>query len=92
MNCQTALEMIHPYIDRELDELQTAEVELHLQHCQECSISCREQIALRSALQDGSFFYRAPAEFKRHIASSLQKEVKAEANHTATSSGVISLR
>ena len=79
MNCQKALEMIHPYIDRELDETQASEVEQHLEQCQECKLSSREQFALHSALRDASFYYRAPEDFKRRI-------------HTATSSEVISLR
>lgn len=74
MNCQEALEMIHPYIDRELDETRTADVEQHLEQCQECSLRAHEQITLRSALQDPSFYYRAPAGFKNRVASSVQLE------------------
>jgi mycothiol system anti-sigma-R factor len=74
LNCQEALEMIHPYIDRELDETRTADVEQHLEQCQECNLHAHEQITLHSALRDASFYYRAPAEFKSRIASSLQLE------------------
>lgn len=78
MTCQKAL-MIDPYIDRELDETQIAELEQHLEQCQECRLTCREQFALHSALRDASFYYRAPADLKRRI-------------HTASSSEIISLR
>ena len=78
LTCQKAL-MIHPYIDRELDETQIAEVEQHLEQCPACKHNFREQFALHSALRDASFYYRAPADFKRRI-------------HTASSSEVISLR
>ena len=84
LNCQRVLELIHPYVDRELDVVQTSEIELHLQQCDECDLSYRSQIALRSSLQDPSFYYRAPADLKSRITSSLKKE--AEGDHTATSS------
>ena len=93
MHCQKALEMIHSYIDRELDETHTAAVEQHLEQCRECTVSCQEQIGLRSALQDDSFYYRAPAEFKDRLRSTMQKEVEAtEPAHAGISSEVISLR
>ena len=79
MNCQKALEMIHPYIDRELDETQVAEVEQHLEQCRECKLSGREQFTLHSALHDALFYYRAPPDFKRHICLLWKKEVEADA-------------
>ena len=84
MNCQRALEMIHPYVDRELDAIQSAEVEQHLEQFEDCNLSYRDQIALHSALQDDWFRYRAPAELKRSIRSLLQEEASQQA-HTATS-------
>ena len=93
MHCQKALEMIHSYIDRELDEPHTAEVEQHLEQCPECNVNYQEQIDLRSALQDDSFYYRAPAEFKDRLRSTVQKEVEAdEPAQAGISSEVTSLR
>ena len=90
MSCQRVSELIHPYVDRELDVVQTSEVERHLEQCEECDLIYRRQIALRSSLQDSSFYYRAPADLKSRIASSLQKPKQAEKAQTATSSGVTS--
>ena len=89
MSCQRIPELIHPYVDRELDVLQTSEVERHLEQCEACDLIYRSQIALRSSLQDASFYYHAPADLKSRIRSSLQKEAEANA-HTATSSDVSS--
>ena len=89
MNCQRALELLHPYIDRELEQVLASEVQQHLEQCKECDVSYRGQIALRSSLHDGSFYHHAPADLKSRIASSLQQEATEEA-HTATSSAVIS--
>ena len=74
LNCQEALGMIYLYIDHELDETHRADLEQHLEECQECNFHAHEQITLHSALRDASFYYRAPAGFKSRIASSLQFE------------------
>ena len=91
MTCQRVLELIHPYVDRELHVVQMSEVERHLEQCEECGPIYRSQIALRSSLQDASFYYRAPANLRSRITSSLQKEEEASQEaHTATSSWVTS--
>ena len=91
MSCQKVPELIQPYVDRELDVVQTSEVELHVEQCEECDLIYRSQIALRSSLQDASFYYRAPADLKSRITSSLRKEEAASQNdHTAISSAVAS--
>jgi anti-sigma factor RsiW len=93
LNCQKALEMIHSHIDRELDETHTTEIKQHLEQCPGCNVSWQEQLDLRSALQDDSFYHRAPADFKERLKSTLQKEVEAtKPAHTGNSSEVISLR
>ena len=87
MNCQRVLELIHPYVDRELDLAQAAEIERHLEQCEDCNRSYSGQIGLRSSLQDDSFYYRAPADLKSRIKSSLQKEAEPSQDaHTAISS------
>src|SRR5262249_4412845 len=64
MNCQKVPDLIHSYVDHELDLVQTSEIERHLEQCEECDLVYRRQIALRSSLQDTSFYYRAPADLK----------------------------
>ncbi len=69
LSCQKILEIVHPYIDRELDPVQTAEVERHLEQCDDCDLIYRGQVALRSSLQHPSLYYRAPADLKSRITS-----------------------
>ena len=69
MNCQRTLELLHPYIDRELEQVLASEVQQHLEECKECDVSYRSQIALRSSLHDDSFYHRAPADLKSRITS-----------------------
>ena len=79
MICHKSLEMIHLYVDGELDRADAAEVQQHIDRCEDCKLRYRNQIALRSSLQDSSLYYPAPGELKRRIRSSLQQEVEAEA-------------
>lgn len=69
MSCQKIRGIVHPYIDRELDPDVAAEVERHLEQCNDCDLIYRGQAALRSSLQHPSFYYRAPAELKERITS-----------------------
>ena len=73
MSCQKIREIVHPYIDRELDLVQVAEVECHLEQCEDCDLIYRGQVALRSSLQDTSFYYRVPADLKRRLVSGSKK-------------------
>jgi mycothiol system anti-sigma-R factor len=76
LSCQRAQDLIHPYVDGELDILQAAEVERHLDQCEDCNDGYRNQISLRSFFKDISLYHRAPQDLKQRIRSSLQKEVK----------------
>ena len=75
MSCQKIRETVHPYIDRELDLVQAAEVESHLEQCEDCDLIYRGQVALRSSLQDTSFYYRAPSDLKRRLTSGSKKRL-----------------
>ena len=78
MSCQTTQELIHAYVDGELDLARSLEVELHLEECQVCAIAYRNQTALRAAFKDGSLYYSAPEKLNKRIRSSLRREAKSE--------------
>jgi len=78
LSCQTAQELIHAYVDGELDLARSLEVEQHMQECQICAIAYRNQTALRSALKDSSLYHSAPAGLEKRIRSSLRREAKSE--------------
>ena len=95
MNCQQALEMIHPYLDREQNLIQAAELEQHLEQCEDCYVVYSGQFAMHSALRDASFHYKAPEHFKNRLRSLLAEEVNVEASqsaHAMTSSEFTSLQ
>jgi anti-sigma factor RsiW len=78
LSCQTAQDLIHGYLDRELDLGRSLEVEQHMQECQVCASAFRNQIALRSALKDSSLYYSAPRRLEKRIRSSLRREARSE--------------
>ena len=80
LSCQRAPELIHPYIDEELDPLQATEFRQHLDQCKDCDLFYRNQLALRFALKQNNLYYRAPHNLLRHVRSALRGEVNAEAN------------
>ena len=79
MSCYRAQKLLHGYVDGELDRLHTAEVERHLEQCEDCELDYRSHTNLRSSLADTSLYYHAPAHLKNRIRLSLRKEVKAKA-------------
>ena len=83
MNCQQALEMIHLYLDRQQNLVQAAELEQHLEQCEDCYVGYSVQIAMHSALRDASFHYSAPEHFKNRLRSLLAEEGNVEASQSA---------
>jgi anti-sigma factor RsiW len=78
LSCQRAQELIHGYVDGELDLVRSLEVEQHIQECESCARTYRSQTTLRSSLKNNSLYYSAPKNLKKRIQSSLRKEAKSE--------------
>jgi anti-sigma factor RsiW len=79
LSCQRAPELIHLYIDEELDRLQASEFRQHLDQCKDCDVLYQNQLALRFALKQNSLYYRASHDLLRQVRSALREEVDAEA-------------
>jgi len=76
LNCQRTQELIHGYLDSELDPARNLEVEQHMEECQTCGRVFRNQTTLKSALKADSLYHDAPERLKKRIQSSLRKEAK----------------
>jgi anti-sigma factor RsiW len=70
--------LIHGYIDGELDLLNGLRVEQHLRECPACARDHQNHQALRSALSAGSLYYNAPASLQKRIRSRLRAGAKGE--------------
>ena len=70
MTCQRERELIHPYLDGELDLPQTAAIQQHIEECESCKLAYNNQLTLRSTLKDDdALYYRAPQDLKNRIRS-----------------------
>jgi anti-sigma factor RsiW len=65
-------ELIHGYVDSELDVRETAELERHIHGCKTCEGVYQNQITLRSALKDQSLYFHAPEDLRKRVRTSLQ--------------------
>jgi len=69
-------ELLHAYVDGELDLANTRETERHLQGCADCRESEKAIRELRSALTGAPTAYRAPAHLRRNVRAALRRETK----------------
>jgi anti-sigma factor RsiW len=60
VNCTQTQNLIHAYVDRELDLVRHLEIEHHLQDCPECARVHESLQALRSGLSAEALYYAAP--------------------------------
>jgi anti-sigma factor RsiW len=77
MGCETQ-DLIHAYVDGELDLVRSLEVEKHIQNCQVCSRDYKNFQTLRSVVGTGSLYFKSPANLQRRIQSAVRKETRVE--------------
>ncbi len=79
MSCQETQDLIHGYVDGELDLVRSLEIERHINGCELCSRAYRTQQGLKRGLQAAPLRFNAPKDLRRHIRSSLRKTDEATA-------------
>ena len=72
MTCEQVQELIHPYIDSELDFLKNMEIEGHLGECDGCRSEHQQHSNVRALVQGGAQYFRAPEILRKRI----EKQVK----------------
>ncbi len=77
MHCEDTHNLIHPYVDGELDLVRSLEIERHLQECPACAQDYKNLEALRATLSSGAVRFKAPPVLQRRIQASLGKASKA---------------
>jgi anti-sigma factor RsiW len=73
---QNIRELLHAYVDGELDLANARETERHLQSCAECRGTEKAIRELRAALTSDTPTYRAPAHLRRNVRAALRREAK----------------
>ncbi len=67
--CERCEEMMQPYLDRELDDVQVREAEAHLEGCSYCRRRYRFEVSLRRYVRTSAAEKQMPAGLKQRLAA-----------------------
>jgi mycothiol system anti-sigma-R factor len=76
LDCQESQELIHAYVDGELELAKHLGMERHLQGCSVCAQAHTNQQTLRSALKTSSLYFQAPANLRQRVQTSVRRASK----------------
>jgi anti-sigma factor RsiW len=79
MNCEEAMKLMDGYLDAELDPITSQTIEQHLRNCPRCERAYKGHRALVRSIETAAPYYRAPAELRQRIQSSLRNGIDANA-------------
>jgi anti-sigma factor RsiW len=79
MNCREVEELIHGFVDKELDLVRNLEIERHLHDCPACLGTHERLCAMRTAVIDRSLYFQAPAGLEDRLRARLRKASKPDA-------------
>lgn len=74
MNCQQTHELMHGYLDSELDLVNNIEIEKHLVGCDACTRSYQAMRSLQSTLSESALRFEPPTNLERSVQRRLRKE------------------
>src|SRR5467141_937056 len=77
MNCKQALDLMDGYLDGELDPVTSQAIEQHLRDCRNCEKKYTANRTLIRTVGSAIPYYKAPAELRERIQSSLREEIAA---------------
>jgi len=84
MNCEEAIELIDGYLDGELDAITNQEIELHLRDCEKCAQAYESHAVLIRTVESSAPYYRAPAELRQSIQSSLRAGILRQSSQSVS--------
>src|SRR5690349_1676942 len=73
MSCKETQELIHAYVDGELDVLKNVQLERHLEECETCRSEHEQQLNLRVLVHHGATYFTAPDLLRQKVAKQLRK-------------------
>jgi len=74
MNCRDALDLVHGYIDGELDLVKSLEIEQHLDACPACKVKYDQVRELGSGIRAHALYHAAPPALRARVAAALPRE------------------
>lgn len=84
MNCEEVTKLVDGYLDGELDAVTNQGIEGHLRDCRSCEQAYKAHGALLRAIGNSAPYYKAPAELRQRIQSSLRNEIGAKVARNGT--------
>ena len=75
MNCEEATNLMDGYLDGELDPITSQTIEQHLRECPKCDQAYKIHGSLIRSIGNANPYYKAPAELRERIQSSLRDEI-----------------
>jgi mycothiol system anti-sigma-R factor len=75
MKCEEATKLMDGYLDGELDPITSQTIEQHLQECHKCDQAYKMNGSLIRAIGNATPYYKAPAELRERIQTSLREEI-----------------
>ncbi len=79
MTCREITELLHGYLDKELDLVRSLEAERHFKECPACSQHYQEQQTLRRVIAGGLLNFEAPSALRRRVRAAVRQASVAEA-------------
>ena len=73
MNCRDAQELIHGFVDSELDLVRNLQMERHIHECPSCSATHERLRAMHTVVSDNSLYFQPPAGFEHRLRARLRK-------------------
>ena len=80
MTCDEAIKLMDGYLDGELDPITSQAIEQHLRECGRCDQAYKTHGSLIRALGNATPYFKAPAELRERIQSSLRQEIAEQFN------------
>lgn len=78
MSCQQTRELIHGYVDGELDLVKSIEIEQHLAACPACTQSYKGMRSLQAVVRNEGLRFQPAADLEKRLRTSLRREDKTE--------------
>ena len=76
MNCDETRNLMHGYVDKEIDLVRAMEIDKHLKGCAGCKALYSQETAMRSAIRERASYYTAPKYLEARIRAALPKRSK----------------
>src|SRR5690349_18414865 len=78
LSCQQTHELIHGYVDGEVDLVKSLEIEQHLADCPACTQTYGSLRGLQSVLRNDALRFQPALDFEKRLRSAVRRESKSD--------------